>query len=548
MRKVISALSLIVFALVTGCGGTPQEGQPGGFAGAPRNPYLTNGLYKMTHGDSYNSDAVSVAGPTSPSMLLGPEHYDLIWTGPIAAGLFDYAYPNGRRVIWAPKPDRIMKMEIQGGALRLLQEYRLPPGKFPYVTKEAIQSFIEAIDATELAGPAFKQLAHRWAGYEFYAISRAMYSMLGEGNILYVGGGDRITAYGDAEPGDPDSAIVKLREVVFDPSQLNQPRGFMFGINMSYDGHIITVSRDGTIIAFSRDFERSWYYRLPKDELIWNGFSVDEKGGVYFASSKKLYKLIWTGEGFGDKEEDGAWSVPYEIGPFDASRRAGRGTGTAPSLMGGPTDRDRFVVSADGANVNNIVLYWRDEIPEDWEQLPGTLSRRVAGKLPANFGNPQMEDSYSENSVLIAGYGAVVANNSLQDGTPFTIDMMLQANEPSNAPYGIMKFAWDTKTRKWSVAWVNRETSIANSTPVISTATNRIYLAGQRDGVWTGEAIDYDTGKTAAIYTLGRSQRFNPTYPDVQLLYTGDLAWPAFGGILRLRLPDAKLGEPLGRP
>jgi len=204
--------------------------------------------------------------------------------------------------------------------------------------------------------------------------------------------------------------------------------------------------------------------------------------------------------------------------------------------MGGPADRDRFVAIADAANVNNIVLYWRDDIPPDWKKLHGSSSRRVASKLPINFGNAALEDSYSDNSIVVWKYGAVIANNSRKDGKSWTIDLMLQGFEPVNAPYGFMKFQWNTKTRKLGVAWVNKETSIANSTPVISTVTNRLYLAGQRESVWTAEAIDYSSGETVAIYRLGTSQRFNPTYPDVQLLYNGDIAWPALGGILRLKI------------
>jgi len=108
--------------------------------------------------------------------------------------------------------------------------------------------------------------------------------------------------------------------------------------------------------------------------------------------------------------------------------------------MGTDPEGDRFVVIADGASVNNIVLYWRDEIPENWAQLPGTQSRRVAGKLPVDFGNPKREDSYSENSILTACCGAVIANNSLLNGEPMWRVVMLRENDPKNAPYGIQKF------------------------------------------------------------------------------------------------------------
>jgi len=500
----------------------------------PVNPYLTPGVFKITHVNSYQSDSHAIPGPTASSRKLGEDDYELLWSGPIAGGLFDYTYAMGRTVIWAPKPDRIMKMELRDGRLFPLQALRLPDGQYPFITDEAIKASVANLDAAPFDSPEYRRLAAQWRGYEYYAIARSMYALLDKDNVLYVGGGDRIVAYGDVEPGNPDAAIEKKGELVFDPSRLNKGRGFLFGIAMTFDGYLIAASQDGTVVGCSRDFKRCHYHTLG-DEQIWNGIAVDEHGGVYVASNKKLYKLIWTGGGFSDDPSEGAWSVPYELGSFDAERRGGRGTGTTPTLMGTDPDGDRFVVIADGANVNNVVLYWRDEIPEDWVQLPGTQSRRVAGKLPVDFGDPEREDSYSENSILTAGYGAVIANNSLQNGEPMWMDVMLRANEPKNAPYGIQKFEWDPATRHFGVAWVNRETSISNSTPVISTSSQRIYLAGQREGAWTVESIDYATGQTRAIYTLGPSQRFNPVYPVIQLLPNGDPAYPAFAGIVHVK-------------
>ena len=57
----------------------------------------------------------------------------------------------------------------------------------------------------------------------------------------------------------------------------------------------------------------------------------------------------------------------------------------------------------------NVVLFWRDEIPEGWQQLPGAPSRRIAGMLPAHMGG--LKAIQSEQSVVVAGYGAAVVNN-----------------------------------------------------------------------------------------------------------------------------------------
>ncbi len=74
---------------------------------------------------------------------------------------------------------------------------------------------------------------------------------------------------------------------------------------------------------------------------------------------------------------DGAWSEPY----LDST---GFGTGATPSLMGFGAD-DRFVVITDGEDLMNVVIYWRDAIPDDWNPLPDAPSRRIAGQLPATW-------------------------------------------------------------------------------------------------------------------------------------------------------------------
>ena len=106
---------------------------------------------------------------------------------------------------------------------------------------------------------------------------------------------------------------------------------------------------------------------------------VDEDGGIYVPSVDHLHKVVWTGQRLSTDEADGAWSAPYRNG-------GGWGSGTTPSLMGFGPDEDRFVVIGDGDEVVNITLFWRDDIPDDWEQLPGAPCRRIAGIGPGQHG------------------------------------------------------------------------------------------------------------------------------------------------------------------
>src|SRR5262249_41149297 len=151
---------------------------------------------------------------------------------------------------------------------------------------------------------------------------------------------------------------------------------------------------------------------------------------------------------------------------FDASMRGSRGSGTAPTLLGLASDRERFVAIADAANVNQLVLYWRDAIPEDWKPLAGAATRRIAGKAPIDFGQRDVTDAYSGSSPVALGYGAVITNSRPANRMPLYLDNQLWINDPSAAPVGVQKFAWDPKRQRFGSVWVRPELSSPNSTPV----------------------------------------------------------------------------------
>jgi hypothetical protein len=240
------------------------------------------------------------------------------------------------------------------------------------------------------------------------------------------------------------------------------------------------------------------------------------------------------GQGFSTRAEDGAWSEPYEVGELDATLRGARGSGTTPTLMGLESDRDQFVLIADAANVNNLVLYWRDAIPEDWEKLEGTPSLRIAGRAPVDFGRSDLTDSYSENSPVALGYGTAIANNRPSNGMALHLDNQLWLNHPNVVPMGVQKFVWDPDERRFGTAWVRAELSLPSSTPLIAAHSRELLGVTVHDGVWSLESLDWDTGATRALYTLGASQRFNPIQLSMQILGNGDPIYSTFGGVLHI--------------
>jgi hypothetical protein len=404
-----------------------------------------------------------------------------------------------------------------------------------------MQRVVAQLDAAKVGTEEYDELADEWNGYQVEGL-RAYYAMVSNKGILYVSNRNGVVAYGDADPGNPNSEIVKLGQYVFEKLKLQlrlkMPLPIMIGMNVTPDGKIIAVTIDGTVVAIEPDLSKAVYYTLT-DEQIWNSVAVDENGGIYVPGTRKLHKLVWKGDRFSDDPQDGAWVEAYEIGSLDETLRAERGSGTTPALLGGPDDDDRFVVFADAANVNKLILYWRDEIPADWKQIPGTSSRRIAGLLPVNFGDASLENSYSENSATIFDYGAVLANNQVKTNEKMWLDVQLKMKDPARTPSGIQKFQWDPEKRKWKVAWTRPDVSSPNSTPVVTTENRQLHTVGLKDGAWTMQTLDWDTGETRAVYTLGPSERYNPIMLALQVLPNGDPIFATFAGVMHLRIGSA---------
>ena len=500
---------------------------------------LSEGTCPIIHCNSYQTDALPLKGPEKSSRVLSDAEIDHLWSSPIAGGILDYTYADGTTVYWVAQVDRIMKLRLNAdNQLERIDELALLPKKFPRFSIAQMQKVVAILDNSDIGSSAYDAMADEWKGYQVEGL-RAYYAMVNSEGILYVGNRDSVVAYGDAERGKSQSKIAKLGQYGFQKSRLQlgrkMPMVIMIGLNMTADGHIVAVTIDGTVVAITPDLSEAYYYNLV-DEQIWNSIAVDEGGGVYVIGNKKLHKLIWTGAGFSDRPEDGAWVEAYAVGDLDESLRAGRGSGTTPALMGGADDEDRLVAIADAADVNNFVLYWRDQIPEDWQQLPGSSSRRVAGIAPVDFGDSQLTNSYSESSATIFDYGAVLANNQVKTDEPMTMDVQLKMKDPARTPYGVQKFEWCTKKRRLDVAWVRPDISSPNSTPVVAMNNRQLHTVGLKNGSWVMETLDWDSGASRAVYTMGESERYNPIMLALQILPNGDPIFATFAGVMHLRL------------
>ena len=478
----------------------------------PRNPFLADSNYAIGHGDSAQQDAVAVAGPANPGARLQPDEIQYAPVGPAHFGASTSGpYPGGQRVYWSNGLDRIVKIDY--GTYRVLATYWLP-GARHWSEAEAdtsIASFDESNQGAFAIWHAFRE------GMKLRDLS-SVYTLLDRDNTYFIA--DRsgtITAYGDADPKDPESPIIvkgstKLPEGV---------SGLTVGMNMSFDGWLIVPTEHGYVAAIKRDFSQTRVVRMLHSEgaekreheggygWIRNSLAIDSAGGIYIASQDHMHKLVWTGDRLSTDAKDGAWSARYQ-------NDLGHGTGATPTLMGFCAE-DRFVVITDGEPRMNLVLFWRDAIPPGWVPPNGAPDARIAGMLSVDMGDPGLAKIQSEQSVVVSGYGALVVNN-MPRNVPWYLPERAQTllisylgSSPRYQPYGVQKFEWDPVARGLKQAWVNREVSSPSTVPIASYGSGRVYLIGARENRWTLEAIDWLTGRSV-YHTIIGGQRYNPLF------------------------------------
>lgn len=169
----------------------------------------------------------------------------------------------------------------------------------------------------------------------------------------------------------------------------------------------------------------------------------------------------------------------------------------------------------------NAVAFWRDAIPEDFKQKPGTKSRRIADQARIEISKLTIEPSPN-----VLGYGVVFINGSYPKPvkTP-GFPNAFTAGVTRPAPLGIQKFVWNPKAHKFDKAWINREVDNSDiMVPVVSAKTGLLYAAHKEKGDYQYVGVDWMTGELKERWI----------FPDDSRL------WNAFGGITTI-LEDGDL-------
>ncbi len=479
----------------------------------PINPMAAQGVNPLPHGEPAQQDSTILPGPIDKTRRLEKSELAFVHLGPGHFGAFNSSeYPDGRRILWTNGVNGLYKLDYE-----TYEIYdHLPTAQ----AKEFTQEWAEGITADLNENNGTSALYTSYKAISPLMSLSGIYTVVGRNGWIYIAKKDgSVVAYGDSVKNDPASKIELKAEFQL-PKEL---AGASIGMNMTFDGWIIFPMEQGHLIAVSEDLQDYRAIRLKHADTentetqsvgygwVRNSIAIDKDGGIYVASRNHMHKVVWDGDQFSTDEKGGAWTARYRNG-------TGEGTGATPSLMGFGNE-DKFVTITDGDIRMNVTLFWRDDIPKGWKAPEGAPSNRIAGMAPASMGKLDVQKIQSEQTVIVAGYGALVVNNRPRnipfflpkDGNSLGLLNGPLGGNPKFQPYGVQKFQWNPEKKRLEMAWVNETMSSPNGVPWVSLGSGQVYLMGARDNEWTMEALDWATGKPTFHYILG-GQKWNNQY------------------------------------
>ena len=167
-----------------------------------------------------------------------------------------------------------------------------------------------------------------------------------------------------------------------------------------------------------------------------------------------------------------------------------------------------------------------DDIPEDFEQKPGTLSRRIAGQREMTGIVGTLDSSFVGFGNGFIGVNQVAPSVPEEANPALSIlagALTMGVTRP--APVGIEKFVWNTETREIESQWYDATTPSFLTVPVYDRENGNLVIIGSNDGMMTIHQLDWDTGALNGKIELGRDQMFNPMAAISANPIGGDRFW-----------------------
>ncbi|MGE8150149.1 hypothetical protein ACQKP5_02755 [Pseudomonas vancouverensis] len=529
---------------------------------APVNPFLADSYNNQTHWNDAASDSTGIPVARG-SFKITPDSYRVV---PNESGsLIQYTDSvGGTDIYWFWAGFSLRKLKIEDD-FKFTEVARLDlpvklPNYTPITPEQRLQQaadtrrFLEAKDEKGLLEYMSTQPNRMLTGTSDQVMGGSVYSLLTKDDAFIGASARRVFRIDQNDPKNPASGMKLTREMqlpdeLFDNEKAKRgtglPTDVTFGMGMTLNGYLVVNTVGGVIATLDRTtLNVIDNYRVEgSDELFLNSFATGPEvdgGAVYVASNENMYRLVVDKHGkIHADEASGAWKAPYERGPRFTSIKIADGTGSTPTLMGYGPDEDKLVVFTDGAKKMNLVAMWRDKIPANWKQKPGTLSPRIADQREVDMGG-DISTVQSEQSVAVYDGHAFVVNNIPSEDQPvlskasYYVTMLNGMTRPT--PRGVAMLKWDSEKDQWNPLWNRTDVGSISIVPMISGGSrmaliNGFYAGRLGEGYQIG--MDLDTGKTVLEIATGSDPIFNGMYAPMKVDKQGRLMYGmAFGLVL----------------
>jgi hypothetical protein len=505
------------------------------FAGAAnlpeKNPWVEDSPYAISHHDPAQTDSTVVEGASIGKKL---SHADARYVTSVWCSAPIYKLVGDDIIVVASTPLGIIKIRATGEDYSLVSNVPYPGREAVHAANpdEKILKVMEDINNNRREKQDFRLLLNSlWMYYKLDINMRTMpsgaYAVIDKEGYHYTNY-DKfhlVKSFDDNQIDQPLLPVSHSNIVAQLPADIAEGIDKILGINMTYDGYIVAAAT-GALIVVDRELKVKSYVTFP-GEHVENSIAIDEDNGIYVVTSKYMRKIVWTGDKLSTDEADGAWGSAYDVMPEGEAQKMGaasHGSGTTPSLLGFGDDPDKLVVISDGNAKNaQIVAFWREQIPEHFEQKPGTKSRRIADQIPLAISKTTIEAS-----LVTYDNGVLALNTTFPDPSGIPQDLISSAflaGTTRPAPVGIQKFEWLVDENRFIATW--SDDTIDNTDwmpPVVSAANGLVYIANKSNNVYEYLAADWKTGEIKAVWE----------FPD------DSVRWNNWGGITVL-LPDGDL-------
>jgi hypothetical protein len=509
-----------------------------------KNAWLTDSVYPTSHHNPAQTDTSTIAGPLLSQTLNTGD----VKTIPVTFVSNPTVKHIGTdRIVFVSSVNGIAKVLATGEAFDLISF--LPFPGFEDVSREAsstgIAALVKKVDEARRAhdDAAILALSEEMddLGFNFKTVANGVYNMIDKDHNHYsVYGGVNVLKSTDDGRVDTPLRVVKTVDVTdVLPADVASGITRILGVGMTYDGNI-AIAAPGIVALLDRDLNMMGYVTFP-GELVDNSIAIDESG-IYLVSSENMYKVVWTGKKLSFDEADGGWVSPYDTMDGAKALALGalsRGSGTTPTLMGFGDDEDKLVLIADAdENGTKLVAFWRDKIPADFEQKPGTKSRRIADQI-------RIDVSYLtiEPSPVVMGYGTVLLNGTLPEPSPTRGDIFgnaMTAGVTRIAPRGIQKFNWNPVENKFEKSWTNLTVDNTDvMVPHVSAKTRVLYAANKVGLRYEYVGLDWETGELKGRWTFPTDSALYNTWGGIgYFLEDGDLITGGFFAAKRVNFEN----------